>query len=284
MRSQQMATYKEKPASFVMKLLIWVCAIITAGVFLTVVGYVLVRGLPHLSTELFRMKGSSQNVTLLPSIVNTLKMAGIALVIAAPLGIGCAIYMVEYAKKGSRAVNAVRLATQTLSGIPSIIYGIFGGMFFVTSLKWRLSMLSGACTLAIMILPLIITSAEEALRAVDDSFREGSFGLGAGRLRTVFAVVLPSAAPGIVAGVILSIGRIAGETAALIFTAGTIAQFAGLKDSGSTLAVQMYTLSNEGLHMNEASAAAVALLITVIALNTAATFIGNRIKKSAGEN
>lgn len=245
-------------------------------------GYVLIKGVPYLTPGLFRTKGTTDEVTLLPSIVNTLKMVGIALVIAAPLGIGCSIYLAEYAKKGSKVVKLVRLAAQTLSGIPSIIYGIFGSMFFVTALRWRLSLLSGSCTLAIMILPLIITSAEESLKAVDDSFREGSFGLGAGKLRTVFRVVLPSAISGIIAGIILAIGRIVGETAALIFTAGTISKFAGLNDSGSTLSVQMYTLSNEGMHMNEAAASAVVLLITVILLNMLASFAGNRIRRSSG--
>ena len=273
-------TYKAHPLSFVMKLLVWICAAATVGVFLMLVGYVLVRGVPYLSTSLFSLHGTTDNVSILPSIINTLKMVGIALLIAAPLGICCAIYLVEYAKKGSKFVKAIRLTTQTLSGIPSIIYGIFGSMFFVTALKWRLSLLSGACTLAIMVLPVIITSAEEALKSVDDSYREGSFGLGAGKLRTVFRVVLPSAVSGILSGVILAIGRIVGETAALVFTAGALTKIAGLKDSGATLAVHMYNLSNEGLHMNEAAAAAV---VTVMLLNAFASFAAKRIKKTSGE-
>lgn len=276
-------TYKAHPLSFVMKLLVWICAAETVGVFLMLVGYVLVRGVPYLSTSLFSLHGTTDNVSILPSIINTLKMVGIALLIAAPLGICCAIYLVEYAKKGSKFVKAIRLTTQTLSGIPSIIYGIFGSMFFVTALKWRLSLLSGACTLAIMVLPVIITSAEEALKSVDDSYREGSFGLGAGKLRTVFRVVLPSAVSGILSGVILAIGRIVGETAALVFTAGALTKIAGLKDSGATLAVHMYNLSNEGLHMNEAAAAAVVLLVTVMLLNAFASFAAKRIKKTSGE-
>ena len=276
-------TYKAHPLSFVMKLLVWICAAATVGVFLMLVGYVLVRGVPYLSTSLFSLHGTTDNVSILPSIINTLKMVGIALLIAAPLGICCAIYLVEYAKKGSKFVKAIRLTTQTLSGIPSIIYGIFGSMFFVTALKWRLSLLSGAFTLAIMVLPVIITSAEEALKSVDDSYREGSFGLGAGKLRTVFRVVLPSAVSGILSGVILAIGRIVGETAALVFTAGALTKIAGLKDSGATLAVHMYNLSNEGLHMNEAAAAAVVLLVTVMLLNAFPSFAAKRIKKTSGE-
>lgn len=283
MNEQMKMTYKAHPLSFMMKLLVWICAAATVGVFLMLVGYVLVRGVPYLSTSLFSLHGTTDNVSILPSIINTLKMVGIALLIAAPLGICCAIYLVEYAKKGSKFVKAIRLTTQTLSGIPSIIYGIFGSMFFVTALKWRLSLLSGACTLAIMVLPVIITSAEEALKSVDDSYREGSFGLGAGKLRTVFRVVLPSAVSGILSGVILAIGRIVGETAALVFTAGALTKIAGLKDSGATLAVHMYNLSNEGLHMNEAAAAAVVLLITVMLLNAFASFAAKRIKKTSGE-
>ncbi len=283
MNEQMKMTYKAHPFSFVMKLLVWICAAATVGVFLMLVGYVLVRGVPYLSTSLFSLHGTTDNVSILPSIINTLKMVGIALLIAAPLGICCAIYLVEYAKKGSKFVKAIRLTTQTLSGIPSIIYGIFGSMFFVTALKWRLSLLSGACTLAIMVLPVIITSAEEALKSVDDSYREGSFGLGAGKLRTVFRVVLPSAVSGILSGVILAIGRIVGETAALVFTAGALTKIAGLKDSGATLAVHMYNLSNEGLHMNEAAAAAVVLLVTVMLLNAFASFAAKRIKRTSGE-
>ncbi|MCD7740727.1 MAG: phosphate ABC transporter permease PstA [Ruminococcus sp.] len=280
---QQLKTYKAHPLSLVLKILVWAAAALTVAVFLILVGYILVRGVPYLSTGLFKTTSTVDEVSVLPSIVNTLKMVGIALLVAGPLGIFSAIYLVEYAKKGSKVVKVVGLATQTLSGIPSIIYGIFGSMFFVTTLAWRLSILSGAFTLAIMILPIIITSSEEALKSVSDSFREGSFGLGAGKLRTVFVVVLPSAISGILSGIILAIGRIVGETAALIFTAGTITKFAGLSDSGSTLAVQMYNLSNEGLHMNEASASAVVLLVTVILLNSLASFVGNRIKKSSGE-
>ena len=276
-------TYKAHPLSLVMKALVWISAALSVAVFVTLVGYVLIKGVPYLSLSLFAFEGSTSEVSILASIVNTLKMVLIALLVAAPLGVGCSVYLVEYAKKGSRVVKLAELAAQTLSGIPSIIYGIFGNMFFVTSLGWRLSLLSGAFTLAIMILPIIITSSQEALKSVNDSYREGAFGLGAGKLRTVFKVVLPSAISGIISGIILSIGRIVGETAALIFTAGTITKLASLTDSGSTLAVQMYNLSTEGLHMNEASAAAVVLLITVIALNSASSFIGKRIKKSGAE-
>ena len=173
------------------------------------------------------------------------------------------------------------MTTETLSGIPSIVYGLFGMLFFVTTLKWGYSILAGSFTLAIMVLPVIIRSTEEALKSVDDSYREGSFGLGAGRLRTVFTIVLPSAGNGILAGIILAIGRIIGETAALIYTAGTVAKIPeDVFQSGRTLAIHMYSLSKEGLHMNEASATAVVLLITVCALNALASFIAKKLTNS----
>lgn len=276
-------TLKAHPASLALRLTAWLCAIVTMAAFVSLAGYIVLRGASHITPNLFRLRSTTDNVSVLPSIANTFKMAALALVISVPTGVGCAIYMAEYAKRDSKVVKAVRLAAQTLSGIPSIIYGIFGSMFFVAALGWRLSIKSGACTLAIMVLPIIITASEEALKATPDSFREGSFGLGAGKLRTVFRVVLPTAIPGILSGIILSIGRISGETAALIFTSGTIAKLSSLSDSGSTLAVQMYTLSTEGLHMDEASAAAVVLLITVALLNFAAGFAAKRLSRLSGK-
>ena len=169
---------------------------------------------------------------------------------------------------------------ETLSGIPSIVYGLFGMLFFVTALDWGYSLLSGALTLSIMILPLIMRTTEEALKTVPDSYREGSFGLGAGRLRTVFRVVLPSAVPGILAGVILAVGRIVGETAALIYTAGTVTDMPkNLLSSGRTLAVHMYALSSEGLHTQQAYATAVILLAVVLLINTLSAFIAKKVAK-----
>lgn len=220
---------------------------------------------------------------MMPAVITTFEMVGIALLIAAPLGVFCAVYLVEYAKKGSRLVKWIRLTTETLAGIPSIIYGLFGNMFFVLALKWKLSLMAGACTLAIMVLPLIIRSTEEALKSVDDSFREGSYGLGAGKLRTIFVIVLPPAMSGILSGIILAVGRIVGETAALIYTAGTVAKIPGLFDSGRTLAIHMYALSNEGLHMNEASATAVVLLATVLLLNGLASLIAKSFQKEKND-
>ena len=261
-------------------------AAVTSLVLAFVVGYILVNGVPYLTPSLFEWEYDSTNVSLMPALVNTLVMAGLSLLMAVPVGVGSAIYLVEYAKRGSRFVQIVRTTTETLQGIPSIIYGLFGLLFFVTALQWGLSLLAGACTLAIMVLPGVMRTTEEALLAVPDAYREGGFGLGAGRLRTVFRCVLPSAVPGILGGVILALGRCVGEVAALIFTAGSIAAIpnfaegaAALFDSTRTLAVHMYVLSSEGLHVNETYATAVVLLVMVVLLNLMATFAAKKMNK-----
>lgn len=276
---EKMKTYKKHPLSLAFTIITVVAITITVAVFLLIVGYVLIKGVPHLSPKLFEWKYTSENASMMTSIITTFEMVLISLIIAAPLGIFCAIYLVEYAKRGNKAVKLIRLTTETLSGIPSIIYGIFGNLFFVLALKWDYSIMAGACTLSIMVLPLIIRSTEEALKSVDDSYREGSFGLGAGKLRTIFVIVLPSAISGILSGVILAIGRVVGETAALVFTSGTIAQLAGLFDSSSTLAVHMYTLSSEGLYMDEAAATGVVLMVSVLLLNFLASFVAKKFEK-----
>ncbi|WP_087064909.1 phosphate ABC transporter permease PstA [Intestinibacillus massiliensis] len=259
--------------------LVYGAAAITFAVLLFLVAYILVNGIPQLKPSLFSWTYTSENVSMVPAIITTVEMTFLALLIAVPLGLSTAIYLNEYATRGNRLVNIIRITTETLSGIPSIVYGLFGMLFFVTALHWGYSMLSGAVTLAIMILPLVMRTAEEALMAVPDTFREGSFGLGAGRLRTVFRIVLPAAMPGILSGVILGIGRIVGETAALIFTAGTMAQIPGLLQSGRTLAIHMYVLSGEGLHMNEAYATAVVLLVVVLLMNLLSALVARRLTK-----
>ena len=226
---QKLDTFKNSPLSFVLYILVILSTLITIGILFFLVVYILIKGIPNINLDLFVWKYNSENVSLMPALINTLTMTFISLLIATPIGIFSAIYLVEYAKKGSKLVKAIRLTTETLSGIPSIVYGLFGMLFFVTALNWGFSLLAGACTLAIMILPLIMRTSEEALEAVPNSYREGSFGLGAGKLRTVFKVVLPSAIPGILSGIILAIGRIVGESAALIYTAGTVAEVAGVK-------------------------------------------------------
>lgn len=269
-----------RPLSVLLRVLVYAAAGVTAFVLLFLVGYILIKGIPHLSWDLFAWKYDSNNVSLLPALLNTVLMTLLSLLIAVPLGVCAAIYLVEYAGRGSRLVGLVRLTAETLSGIPSIVYGLFGALFFVGALHWGLSLLSGACTLSIMILPLIMRTTEEALRAVPDSFREGSFGLGAGRLRTVFRIVLPSAVPGILAGVILGIGRVVGESAALIYTAGTVPEVAeSLFDSARTLSVHMYALSNEGLHIDQTYATAVVLLVIVVGINTLSAGIARKIAK-----
>ena len=259
--------------------LVRIAAFLTAAVLVFLIGYILVMGIPNLKPELFAWEYNSENVSLTPALINTVLMTAFALLIATPLGIFAAIWLVEYARRGSKLVKVVRVTTETLQGIPSIVYGLFGMLFFVTQLHWGYSLIAGAMTLAIMILPLIMRTAEEALMSVPDSYREGSFGLGAGRLRTVFRIVLPAAIPGILSGIILAIGRIVGETAALIFTAGTMAQIPGLTQSGRTLAIHMYVLSGEALHMNEANATAVVLLLVVLAMNALSAFVARKLTK-----
>ena len=268
------------PLSRILRLLTWGAALVTMGILVFLIGYVLVRGLPNLTPDLFAWTYSTENVSMTPALINTVIMTVLALLIAAPLGIFSAIYLVEYARRGSRLVRAVRMTSETLSGIPSIVYGLFGYLCFVVQFKWSYSLLSGACTLAIMILPLILRTTEEALISVNDMYREGSFGLGAGKLRTVFRIVLPSATPGILSGIILGIGRIVGETAALLYTAGSVARVPdGLLDSVRTLSVHMYTLSNEGLYVDQAYATAAILMLLVAVINALSSFMASRIAK-----
>ena len=264
-----------------MRAMVYAGAIFTMFVLLVLVGYILVKGIPNLSPELFAWKYTTENVSLMPALINTLLMTALSLLIAVPLGIGAAIYLTEYARRGNRLVKLVRITAETLSGIPSIIYGLFGSLFFVVALGMGLSLLSGALTLSIMVLPLIMRTTEEALLAVPDSYREGSFGLGAGRLRTTFKAVLPSAVPGILSGVILAIGRIVGETAALIYTAGTVPEVAkSLFSSTRTLSVHMYAISSEGLYINQSYATAVVLLVIVIGINALSSYVAGKIGRS----
>lgn len=260
------------------RILVYVSAVVTLSLLLFVIVYILIHGVPYLSPELFSLHYTSENCSVFPALVNTLTMTLISLLIACPLGIGSAVYLVEYARRGNRFVKLVRLTTETLTGIPSIIFGLFGMLLFVGFFRWGYSLLAGSCTVAIMILPTIMRTTEEALLSVPDSYREGSFGLGAGKLRTVFKIVLPAAVPGILSGVILACGRVVGETAALIYTAGTVAQIPpSVFGSGRTLAIHMYVLSSEGLHTNQAFATAVVLLIAVILINALASFLAKKI-------
>ena len=268
------------PASFVQRALVYASAAVVFGVLLALIVYILVMGVPNLKLSLFAWNYNSENLSMLPAIINTLTMIALTLLLAVPLGVGAAIYLVEYAKRGSRLVKLVRLTAETLSGIPSIVYGLFGYLMFVLACSMGNSMLAGALTLAIMVLPTILRTTEEALRAVPDSYREGSFGLGAGRLRTVMHIVLPAAVPGIFSGVVLAVGRIVGETAALIYTAGTVTGVAdGLLGSGRTLAIHLYCLLNEGLYTREAYATAVILLVFVIGINALSSAVAKKLAK-----
>ena len=268
------------PASLAQRALVYASAVVVFGVLLALIVYILVMGVPNLKLSLFAWNYNSENLSMLPAIINTLTMIALTLLLAVPLGVGAAIYLVEYARRGSRLVKLVRLTAETLAGIPSIVYGLFGYLMFVLACSMGNSMLAGALTLAIMVLPTILRTTEEALRAVPDSYREGSFGLGAGRLRTVMHIVLPAAVPGIFSGVVLAVGRIVGETAALIYTAGTVTGVAdGLLGSGRTLAIHLYCLLNEGLYTREAYATAVILLVFVIGINALSTAIAKRLAK-----
>lgn len=271
-----------KKISYLLKFIVYLSASLVILSLVFIVGYILFKGLPFLDFKLFEWEYNSNNVSMTPAIINTILMMILSLLIVIPIGVGASIYLVEYAKKGNKLVAIIRLATETLSGIPSIIYGLFGSLFFVKFLSLGLSLVAGAITLSIIVLPLIIRTTEEALLSVSSAYREGSFALGAGKLRTIFKVVLPSAIPGIFSGVILAIGRIMGESAALIFTAGTVAKAASsIFDSTRTLAVHMYVISTEGLYINQAYATAVILLVVVLVMNLLSELI---VKKIRGKN
>lgn len=270
----------QRTASRILKFLVRFAAALTCFVLVFLVGYILFKGVPHLSPSLFAWEYTSENVSLTPALINTILMILLALLVSLPLGIGAAIYLTEYTGRGNKLVSLIRITAETLSGIPSIVYGLFGMLFFVTALKLKLSLISGALTLSIMVLPTILRTTEEALLAVPESYREGSFGLGAGRLRTVWKIVLPSALPGIFAGVILAMGRIVGESAALIYTAGTVAKVPdSLFSSTRTLAVHMYALSSEGLYIDQTYATAVVLLLIVVGINALSSKLAKSITK-----
>lgn len=271
---------KSKIQSVFFRSTVYIAITLTVSALVFIVGYILMKGIPHLSLDLFSLEYTSENLSLFPAMVNTIIMTLLSLLIAVPLGIFSAIYLVEYARRGNWLVSVVRTTAETLSGIPSIVYGLFGFLLFVIALDWGYSILAGAFTLSIMILPVIMRTTEEALKSVPDTFREGSFGLGAGKLRTVFRIVLPTAVPGILAGVILSVGRIVGETAALIYTAGTVAQIPDdLLSSGRTMSIHMYALWKEGFNANQSYATAVVLLMIVIGLNALSSYVAKRITR-----
>ncbi|MFI3171285.1 MAG: phosphate ABC transporter permease PstA [Eubacteriales bacterium] len=276
-----------------LKALVYAAAAFTLSVVVFIIIYILYKGVPQIIIELqslfqggdslFQWTYNSSNVSLVPAVMNTLIMVGVSLTISAFLGISTAIYLVEYAKTGNKFVEVIRITSETLSGIPSIIYGLFGMIFFVTYVGLGMTLISGILTVSIMILPLIIRSTEEALKAVPLSYREASFGLGAAKLRTIIVIILPSAINGILAGVILAIGRVIGETAALLYTAGTSTSGGVAVDvvntGGRTLSVHMYMLTSEGLHIDQAYATAAVLLVVVVGLNAMSYALAKKLTK-----
>ncbi len=255
-----------------------VSIVFSVAILLFILLFVTVKGLPYLKPSLFAFEYTSENVSMMPAIISTIIMVALSILIAAPIGIFTAIYLVEYAKPGSKFVTAIRMVIETLSGIPSIIYGLFGFLFFGITLGLGYSIISGVLTISIMILPPIVRSTEEALIAISKGYREGSFALGAGHLRTIFVIVLPPAMPGILSGIILAIGRIVGETAALLYTLGTSTNIPGkLTDSGITLALHMYRLSSEGRYTGEAYATGLVLLVIVVLLNAISGLIARKL-------
>ena len=281
-QSDEATIKKNQIKAHALKAVTYLAAALTVLVLGFLIVYILVKGVPHLSPELFAWEYNSENVSMLPSIINTLEIVLLTLLVSIPFGIGSAIYLVEYASSKNRFVPIIQMTTETLTGIPSIVYGLFGMLFFNS--LFGISMLSGALTLAIMVLPVIMRTTEEALLSVPKNYREGSFGLGAGKLRTIFKIVLPAAMPGIFSGIVLSIGRIVGETAALIYTAGTFTKAASsVFNSGRTLSVHMYLLSKEGLNTDQAYATAVVLLTLVIFINFISGKIASGVQKQHGE-
>jgi len=278
----------QKQLSFILRSLVYLCATIAIGIIIFIIGYILISGVPGIIEELiklfngkpslFSFKYTSSNVSLVPATINTFIITFMGICIASLFGISTAIYLVEYANKTSNIVGIIKITVETLSGIPSIIYGLFGSIFFVTFLGLGMSILSGTLTISIMILPLIIRATQEALHSVPISFREASFSLGAGKLRTIFKIVLPAATSGVIAGLILAIGRIIGETAALLYTSGTSPNIGtDLLSTGRTLSTHMYMLTSEGLHINQAHATAAFLLFIVLGINISSAFIAKRI-------
>ena len=262
---------KRKVTEIILRFLLWSCTLLTIAILFLILGYVFFQGLPHINLR-FLTTSYAPGLGLegvWSMIIGTLALMGLTLLVSVPAGIFAAIYLSEYAKP-SRFLSLLRFSIECLAGIPSILYGLFGFTFFVVFLKLQFSLLSGALTLAIMILPLLIRTTEETLQSVPDSFREGSLALGANRLVTLFRIVLPSAIPGILTAVILSMGRIIGETAAVYYTAGTVPQVPlSTAESTRTLAVHLYFSAKEGLDQGQAFAAAAILILLIAALNLA---------------
>lgn len=275
---------KRKVYIFVMKLLMLISVGITAGLTIFIAGYILFRGVPNITFELLSTSPSylTGKIGILPDIMNTIYIIIATLIIVIPLGVGAAIYLTEYAKN-KKLVNIIEYAAETLSGIPSIIYGLVGMLFFCQFMNLKTSLLSGALTLVIMNLPTVMRTTQESLKTVPKSYREGAFGLGAGKWRVIRTVVLPGCVDGVITGCILSVGRILGESAALLFTAGFAHTlngfFEGLLGSGSTLTVALYVYAKEQGEFEVAFAVAAILMIMTLIINFAASLVGRYFKK-----
>ncbi|MGL5506967.1 MAG: phosphate ABC transporter permease PstA [Paraclostridium sp.] len=265
----------------ILKTLVYLSAAFTVATLVVIVGYIFIQGIGGINpTFLFSNYSASGDGGILPMIVTTLYTVVLSILIATPIGILSAIYLQEYAKKG-KLVTYIRFATESLAGIPSIIYGLFGGIFFVVTLGMKYSILSGSLTVAIIILPVIIRTTEEALKTVPQSYREASLALGSTKFQTLYKVVLPSAIPGILSGVILSVGRVIGESAAILLTAGTVAQMpGGIFDSARTLTVHAYLLTKEKGDIQGAASIGVVLIIMVLVLNAIAKIVAKRLNKA----
>ena len=265
----------------ILNFLLYTSSFITVGLLVLIVGFIFVNGIKGINLNyIFSDYSPSGEGGVLPMIVSTVYMVLISIGVATPVGILSAIYLHEYAKKG-RIVEIIRFATECLAGIPSIIYGLFGGIFFVVTLKLQYSILSGALTVAIIILPVIIRTTEEALKTVPNEYREGSLAMGATKFQTLYKVILPSALPGILSGVILSIGRVIGESAAILLTAGTVAKMPlTVFDSARTLTVHAYLLTKETGDIQTACGVGIVLIVIVFGLNTIAKLVAKKLNKA----
>lgn len=266
------------------RILMWLAAGLTAALTLFLLGYVLIQGIPNITWELLSTKPSylTERIGILPDILNTVYIILAALIFVLPLGVGAAIYLTEYATN-KRLVGVIEYAAETLSGIPSIIYGLFGSLFFCQFMNLDKSLLAGALTLVIMNLPTVMRNTQESLKTVPQSYREGAFGLGAGKWRVIRTVVLPSCVDGVITGCILAVGRIVGESAALMFTAGFAHALNNFKDalfsSGSTLTVALYVYATEECNFEVSFAIAAILMILTLVINLSATLVGKYFER-----
>ena len=279
---------KRKAYDRVLRFLLYFCAALTCALLLFIIGYIFIRGLPHITWQLLTTEPSyiRDTIGILPNILNTVYIVVVTLIVILPLGVGAAVYLTEYAKN-KRLVAAIEFATETLTGIPSIIFGLVGMLFFCQLLGLQASLLAGSLTLVMVTLPTIVRTTQESLKTVPQSYREASLGLGAGKWHMIRTVVLPSSIDGIVTGCILAVGRIVGESAALLFTAGmgmSLNNFFGSLDhfmhsSGASLTVALYVYARERAEFDVAFAIAAILMILTLLINLAAKLVGGRLKQ-----